>query len=162
MKRAKRGISNFARTRQALLACFLGLGFAALWPGVALATFSSQVGPQGIVDSATDDGGGRIRISWSLESEPPEGYRFSYTTPTKVCVHWGVMENGEVRSPTRTCFTSEASNQSDLVVDTGIGADGPTTVFGVILVPYYWNNPMWPEKDGIRVSTNVTLNATTS
>ncbi|MDE0002398.1 MAG: hypothetical protein OXQ29_06865 [Rhodospirillaceae bacterium] len=154
----EQGVPYFARTRRALLASLLALGLVAVWAGVVFAQ-GSQSGPQAYVDSATDDGGGRIRIAWSLEAKPPEGYYFSHSLPGKVCVDWRVVESG-VRGPsTETCFTSEISNQSDLVVDTGIGADGPTTVFSVMLVPYYVNIPLWPHDDGVMRRTEVTLNA---
>ncbi|MCY4382609.1 MAG: hypothetical protein OXE44_05600, partial [Nitrospinae bacterium] len=68
----KQGVSNFAKTRRALLAGLLGLGLAVLWSGVVFAVGTvPQTGPHAYIDSATDDGGGKIRISWSLQSEPP-------------------------------------------------------------------------------------------
>ncbi|MDE0005666.1 MAG: hypothetical protein OXQ29_23490 [Rhodospirillaceae bacterium] len=159
MKRAKRGISNFARTRQALLACFLGLGFAMLWPGAAQGWTQYLRGPAALINSATDDGGGRIRVSWSLEPVPANSV-YDNAHPHKVCVLWGVVENGVEGSSTNTCFTSETSNQANLLVDTGIGADGARTVFYVYLFAYY--NDVRVYADNERQRLEVTLNATTS
>ena len=103
-------------------------------------------GPQAYVDSATDDGGGKIRVSWSLQSEP-EGVKFANDLPEKVCVIWAVVTDGVVGADKSTCFTSEAANQDDLVVDTGIGGDGPKTVYSVSVAPYYNGLPMWPVND---------------
>ncbi|MDE0005662.1 MAG: hypothetical protein OXQ29_23470 [Rhodospirillaceae bacterium] len=158
MNGLKRGVSDFARMRRALLAGLLGLGLVVLCPGEALAV-ASLAGPQVVIDSITDDGGGRIRVSWSLESEPPEGHRFSNSQPDKVCVAWSVVENGVRGKGTETCFTSEISSQSDLVVDTGIGGDGPTTVFSVTVYSYYGHNAYLPRENGAIRRTQVTLNA---
>ncbi|MDE0005660.1 MAG: hypothetical protein OXQ29_23460 [Rhodospirillaceae bacterium] len=149
--------------RRALFAGLLGLALVVLCSGVALAR-TTKNGPHAYVDSATDDGGGRIRIAWSLQAESAD-LTFLSSTPEKVCVGWKVVENGVTKgSVTETCFTSEASSQSDLVVDTGIGGDGPTTVFSVTLVPYYrtyyGSTPLFPVNDeGVWRWTQVTLNA---
>lgn len=135
MNRPERGISNFAKMRRTLLACVLGSCLAALWPGVAPAK-GTVLGPAAVLDSATDDGGGRIRISWSLEPKIPD-HSYLYTTPDKACVAWGIVKDGAYGKATLTCFTSEASSQADLVVDTGIGEDGPTTVYWVRVAAYY-------------------------
>ena len=154
----KQVVSDLAKTRRALLAGFLGLGLAVLWSGVVLGQ-TVQRGPQAYVDSATDDGGGKIRISWSLQSEP-EGVKFENDLPEKVCVIWALVTDGVVVADTSTCFTSEAANQDDLVVDTGIGGDGPKTVYSVILVPHYNGLPLWPlDENGNSRRTEVTLNA---
>ncbi len=157
----KQGVSNFAKTRRALLAGLLGLGLAVLWSGVVFAVGTvPQTGPHAYIDSATDDGGGKIRISWSLQSEPPPNRTFTYTQPTKACVEWAVVEDGVRKTGTWTCFTSEAASQDDLVVDTGIGGDGSKTVYSLILIPYYGVFPMWPkDENGNTVTTEVTLNA---
>ncbi len=154
----KQGISNFATTRRALLAGLLGLGLVILCSGVVLGQ-TDQRGPHAYVDSATDDGGGKIRVSWSLESEP-EGVTFRKDLPEKVCVYWAVVEDGVTKPGTLTCFTSEAANQDDLVVDTGIGGDGSKTVYSVLVAPYYDGTPMWPKNDDETMRwTEVTLNA---
>ncbi|MDE0002397.1 MAG: hypothetical protein OXQ29_06860 [Rhodospirillaceae bacterium] len=159
MNGSKRGVSDFARTRRALLAGLLGLGLVVLCSGAALAG-GTRLGPKGFIDSATDDGGGRIRIAWSLQAEPPEGYRFARSQPTKVCVGWHVVENGVGGPRTTTCFTSEVSSQADLLIDTGIGGDGPATVFSVILGSYYDSTLMLPQQeDGTLQVVEVTLNA---
>ena len=158
MNRWKQGVSNFAKTRRALLAGLLGLGLVILWSGVVFAISAKRVGPHAIVDSATDDGGGKIRVSWSLESEP-DGVEFNNDLPGKVCVDWAVVQDGVIGAETSTCFTSEAASQEDLVVDTGIGGDGPKTVYSLMLVPYYNNFPFWPLVDGVWQTTKVTLNA---
>ncbi|MDE0002396.1 MAG: hypothetical protein OXQ29_06855 [Rhodospirillaceae bacterium] len=162
MNGLKRGVPDFTRMRRALLAGLLGLGIVALCSGAALAqgTYGTQIGPIGFIDSATDDGGGRIRVSWSLQAEPPEGYRFSRSQPDKVCARWSVVENGVRGSSTETCFTGEASNQSDLLIDTGIGGDGPTTVYSVLLLTYYNGNLMLPLLEDRSIQrVEVTLNA---
>ncbi|MCY4382371.1 MAG: hypothetical protein OXE44_04400 [Nitrospinae bacterium] len=161
MSRWKQGVSNFAKTRRALLAGLLGLGLAVLWSGVVFANTGNteQMGPHAIIDSATDDGGGKIRVSWSLESEP-ENVTFKKDLPEKVCVYWAVVENGVEGSFTSTCFTSEVSSQEDLVVDTGIGGDGPKTVYSLTVIPYYYGLPLFPEDvNGSMPMTEVTLNA---
>ncbi|MDE0005661.1 MAG: hypothetical protein OXQ29_23465 [Rhodospirillaceae bacterium] len=159
MNGLKRGVPDFARTRRALLAGLLGLGLVVLCSGVAL-TQTVVNGPHAYVDSATDGGGGRIRIAWSLEAESAD-LTFVSSLPEKVCVTWWAVENGVRKGSAKdTCFTSEVSSQSDLVVDTGIGGDGPTTVFLVTLVPYYESAPMYPTDDeGVWRRTEVTLNA---
>ena len=151
------GIPDLAKMRQALLAGFLGLGLAAPCSDAALA-LASLAGPHATIDSATDDDGGRIRISWSLETTPPEGHFFTSTTPGKVCVIWAASEDGEYGPSTETCFTSEISSLADLVVDTGLGEDGPTTTYQVMLVPYYAGSPLWPQEDGVWRLEEVTLN----
>ena len=78
----KQVVSDLAKTRRVLLAGLLGLGLAVLWSGVVFAT-TEQAGPRAIIDSATDDGGGKIRISWSLQSEP-EDVTFKKDLPEKV------------------------------------------------------------------------------
>ena len=154
----KQVVSDLAKTRRALLAGLLGLGLAVLWSGVVLGQ-TVQTGPQAYVDSATDDGGGKIRVSWSLQSEP-EGVKFATDLPEKVCVIWALVTDGVVGADTSTCFTSEAASQDDLVVDTGIGGDGPTTVYSVSVAPYYDGSPMWPVNDDKTWRwTKVTLNA---
>ncbi|MCY4382608.1 MAG: hypothetical protein OXE44_05595 [Nitrospinae bacterium] len=154
----KQGVSNFAKTRRALLAGLLGLGLAVLWSGVVFATTIVN-GPRVIIDSATDDGGGKIRISWSLQSEP-ENVTFRKDLPEKVCVFWAVVEDGVEGSYTDTCFTSEVASQDDLVVDTGIGGDGPKTVYSLVPVPYYYGLPTFPaDENGNQLTTEVTLNA---
>ena len=155
----KQVVSNFAKTRRALLAGLLGLGLAVLWSGVVFATSTAAIGPQAYIDSATDDGGGKIRITWSIESEPPSGYTYDYNKPDKACVSWAVVTDGVSGSFTSTCFTSEAANQDDLVVDTGIGGDGSKTVYSLILIPYYQSLPLYPLEDGVLRTTEVTLNA---
>lgn len=145
-----------AAMRRELLAGVLGLGLAALWWGAAAAqTWVSQAGPQVEVRSVTDDGGGRIRISWSLEAAAPD-VRFRNSHPQKVCVWWGAVENGTPGPVSETCFTGEASSQADLLIDTGIGGDGPTAVYAAFTVPYYNNIPMRPYGDG--AWRTVTLN----
>ena len=156
----KQAVSALAKTRRALLAGLLGLGLAVLSPGVVFAA-ATQIGPHANVDSATDDGVGKIRISWSLQSEPPAGYYFTNDLPGKVCVNWAVVKDGVFGSFTSTCFTSEVSSQEDLVVDTGIGVDGPETVFSVSVIPYYGGIPFWPLVDGVWQRTEVTLNTLT-
>ncbi|MDE0002395.1 MAG: hypothetical protein OXQ29_06850 [Rhodospirillaceae bacterium] len=161
MNGLKRGVPDFTRMRRTLLAGLLGLGLVVLCSGAALAqgTYGTTIGPKGFIDSATDDGGGRIRVSWSLESEPPAGYRFQRSQPDKVCVNWRVVENGVKGPSTETCFTSEVSSQSDLVVDTGIGADGPATVYSLMLFSYYSGALMLPkQEDGTFQRVEVTLN----
>ncbi len=154
----KQGISNFATTRRALRAGLLGLGLVILCSGVVLGQ-TVRRGPQANTDSATDDGGGKIRVSWSLQSEP-EGVKFANDLPEKVCVIWAVVTDGVKGADKSTCFTSEAANQDDLVVDTGIGGDGPTTVYSVSVAPYYNGLPIWPANDdGTWRRTEVTLNA---
>ena len=87
-----------------------------LWSGVVFANESNlrQVGPHAFVDSATDDGGGKISVSWSLQSEP-EGVKFENDLPGKVCVRWAVVTDGVKGADTSTCFTSEVSGQDDPV-----------------------------------------------
>ena len=154
----KQVVSDLAKTRRALLAGLLGLGLAVLCPGVVFAT-TGVVGPEAYVDSATDDGGGKIRVSWSLESEP-EGVSFNFKLPGKVCVNWAVVEDGVRKTGKWTCFTSEVASQDDLVVDTGIGGDGPETVYSLILVPYYLGIPSLPKDENENLlMTEVTLNA---
>ena len=129
-----------------------------LWSGVVFATTSVH-GPLVIIDSATDDGGGKIRVSWSLESEP-EDVTFRKDLPEKVCVNWAVVTDGVSGSVTSTCFTSEVASQEDLVVDTGIGGDGAKTVYTLIPVPYYYGLPLYPaDENGNPLTTEVTLNA---
>ncbi len=71
-----------------------------------------------------------------------------------------MVEDGVRKTSTRTCFTSEAANQDDLVVDTGIGGDGSKTVYSLLLIPYYNDILMWPrDENGNTVTTEVTLNA---
>ncbi len=151
----KQAVSDLAKTRRALLAGLLGLGLAVLCPGVVFAT-TGVVGPEAYVDSATDDGGGKISVTWSLQSEPPPNHTFTNDLPGKVCVYWAEVENGVRKYGTNTCFTDEASNQDDLVVDTGIGGDGAKTVYSLTIIPYYNGVPLFPAK---REWTEVTLNA---
>lgn len=160
MNRTKWGTSNFARTRRALLACFLGLGIAALWSGAAQGWTVYILGRSGFINSATDDGGGRIRVSWYLKPPAPNT-EYAKEYPDKVCVSWRVVTNGkmEAQAYTDTCFTSETPTQSDLVVDTGIGADGPNTVYSLVLLSYYNNKVLYPVNDGAVQRVQVTLNA---
>ena len=154
----KQGISDFAKTRRALRAGLLGLGLVILCSGVVLGQ-SLRRGPQANIDSATDDGGGKIRVSWSLQSET-EGVKFANDLPEKVCVIWAVVTDGVKGADTSTCFTSEAANQDDLVVDTGIGGDGAKTVYSLILLPYYNGFPLFArDENGNAQTTEVTLNA---
>ncbi len=161
MSKWKQGVSKFAKTRRALLAGLLGLGLVILWSGVVFATGTvGQLGPHAYVDSATDDGGGNIRVSWSLQSEPPANTTFANDLPEKACVDWAVVEDGVRKAGTTTCFTSEAANQDDLVVDTGIGGDGAKTVYSLILLPYYNGFPLFSrDENGNAQTTEVTLNA---
>ena len=153
MNRLILGIPDFAKMRRALLASVLGLGLVALWPSVAFGK-GVTAGPEALLDSATDDGDGRIRVSWSL-SEAPEDIEFLNDHPDKVCVSWAVVENGERGSGTETCFTSEASSEADLVVDTGIGGE-TSAEYAVLLLTYYNGLRMTPS--GGYTYTNVTLN----
>ena len=90
----KQVVSDLAKTRRALLAGLLGLGLVILWSGAVFAAGTGyQAGPHAIIDSATDDGGGKIRVSWSLESEP-DGVEFHNDLPGKVCVYWAVVTDG--------------------------------------------------------------------
>ncbi len=155
----KQVVSDLAKTRRALLAGLLGLGLAVLWSGVVFAINTAVIGPHAYIDSATDDGGGKIRVSWSLQSEPPANTTFSNDLPGKACVDWAVVEDGVRKAGTTTCFTSEAANQDDLVVDTGIGEDDPKTVYSLVLIPYYQSVPLYPLEDGVLRTTEVTLNA---
>ena len=162
MNRWKQGVSNFAKMRRALLACVLGLCLVILWSGGVFATGKvAQIGPLAYLGSATDAGGGRIRITWFLQSEKllPSHIFFTNTLPEKVCVTLHVVENGVKGPGTNTCFTGEVPSQSALVVDTGIGGDGPATVFSLYLTPYYEGIPLWPKVNGVWQWTEVTLNA---
>ena len=71
-----------------------------------------------------------------------------------------MVEDGVRKAGTTTCFTSEAANQDDLVVDTGIGGNGSKTVYSLILIPYYNGFVMLPrDENGNTPTTEVTLNA---
>ena len=93
-------------------------------------------------------------------TEAPEGVKYLNSHPTKVCVDWARVVDGTRESTTEECFTSEVSAQSDLIVDTGLGADGPTTEYELLLFAYYDTNRLNPV--GGYVYTSVTLNAGTS
>ncbi len=130
---------NFGRMRRALLAGVLGLGLGAV--SVVGVTDTTSIGPAALLDSATDDGGGKIKIEWSL-SEEEEGVTYSYSHPDELCVGW--KEEGSSEARTDTCFTSEISTQSDLLVDTGI-AEGTTANYDVILFTLYSNIRLYGE-----------------
>ena len=153
MNRLMPGIPDFAKVRRALLASLLGLGLVALCPSVVVGK-TRMVGPSAVLDSATDDGDGKIRVSWSLQ-EAPADHVYANPHPEKVCVRWAEVENGERGSTTDTCFISEASTEADLVVDTGIGGDGPSAVYAVKMLAYYYGIAIGIGGDGY---TNVTLN----
>ena len=156
---SKRGVRGFATMRRTSFACLLGLGLVIVWSGTSSVTGQTVLrGPHAAVDSATDDGGGQIRVSWSLETTPPADHAYRTTTPDKVCVGWRTVANGEFGPMTHTCFTGEVSSQADLVIDTGIGGDGPTTEYELTLVPYYFGVPLYPYVDGAWRRTRVTLN----
>ena len=125
-----REIFNFDRAGRALLAgvlvLILGLGAASVVGQTQL------LGPKALLDSATSDGDGEIDISWSLQ-EAEEHEVFLYSHPTEVCVSYRVGSSGEF---TKSCFTTEISNQDDLIVDTGID-EGTTASYEVILDTYY-------------------------
>ncbi len=123
---------NFDRTRRALLAGVLGLGLGAV--SVVGVTDTTSTGPVALIDSATDDGGGKIRIEWSLSEE--EGVTYTNSHPDELCVSW--KEHGSSEARTDTCFTSEISTLSDLLVDTGIAEDS-TADYDVILGTFYNN-----------------------
>lgn len=140
----------------ALPAGLVGLGLMVLSSGAAMGQGSS-IGPYAVLDSATDDGGGRIRISWSISAARP-GYTFINSHPDEVCVHWRTVKDGVRGSDTDTCFTDETANQTDLLVDTGIGADGPATVFEVLVRAYYDDVPRFHPEEPYDYD-EVTLNA---
>ena len=149
------GIPDFAKMRRTLLASVLGLGLVALWPSAAFG-FTMLLGPSAALDSATDDGGGVIRISWSLE-EVPSGSRYVEPHPSEVCVSWAEVVDGQRGALTETCFTTEVSSQADLLVDTGIGGDGPSAVYAVLLFSDYGEIRKNPPNNDFTY-TQVTLN----
>ena len=129
-----REVFNFDRTWRALLAgvlgLILGLGAASV---VGEITDNTLLGPYALLDSATDNGDGKIRIEWSLQ-QAEEHQVFQNSHPDKVCVYWVEVGSGEEH--TNTCFTSEISNEDDLLIATGIG-EGTTADYDVLLLTYY-------------------------
>lgn len=150
MNRSIPGIPVFARMRWLLCVGALGLGLVAPWSD-ATAIQVIVIGPAGVIDSATDDGDGEIRIEWSL-SAAGENEVFVNPYPDEVCVRWGKTGG----STTDTCFTEGMSTQTDLLVDTGLGADEPATEYETVLYTYY-NKAVRNPDDGF-VTVTVTLN----
>ena len=117
-----RGNSYFAKTRLAMLACVLGLGLAALWPGAARAANLPQ--PQ--INSLADEGGGNIRASWQLA----ESVNLSDAFPMKeVCARTyklplDLTKTSLDGADAHTCFSDNLANgqagQADLVFPSGI------------------------------------------
>ena len=125
----------------------------------SVAATYSTLGPNAVIDSLSDAGGGMINISWSLSS-PAEDEEHIYEYPTKVCARWAVVEDGTRGDFTTDCFTEGMSTQSDFEVDTGLGVDGPRTEYTVLLRTYYDGRVLGPldVDKGFRFVT-VVLNA---
>ena len=124
------GMFDFDTARLAVLAGALALCLAALWPNAAQGQSGTLVYKKPIIDSATDDGGGKIRVAWSWQRLRPDETAYPYV-PETICVRWGI-EN--VRN--KACFTSEISTRADLVFDTNI-EEGKSAVYQVILRTNY-------------------------
>ena len=93
--------------------------------------------------SATDDGGGKVRVEWKMvwgnyQTTGPLGS----ATPERLCAYWGRDGAWDSR-----CW-SGLNNNNDLVFDTGIGSDRSvgSAVFSVLLQLYFRRNvypPLW-------------------
>ena len=111
---------------------FAALALSTLFAGNALAdsdcTGTSEMwGLLPVLDAATDDGNGNIRVAWSL-APAPSCYTAVHETPENACVRWW-LEAGTGESD--QCFTAEAGSQSDLVFDSGMAADDALRDSGV-------------------------------
>ena len=132
MNRRFCGMFGFGAARRALPAAALALCLAALWPGAAQGGNKATILNKAVIDSATDDGGGRIRVAWSWGPIPPV-HSASSIPPVSLCVFWGEP------SPSlsdKTCFTDELATGADLVFDTGL-EKGKSVVFEVVLRTNY-------------------------
>ena len=117
-------------------------------------------GPHAILDTLSDAGDGKISISWSLSTaRKNEVYRSAF--PDKVCAKWAIVEDGTRGDYTADCFTEGMSIQSDLEIDTGLGTNGPTTEYAVLLVTYYGDVQMGA-RNGVSDWKRITLNAENS
>ena len=135
MNKPYSGMTGFGRgkARRATLACVLGLVLAALWPGASAPVHAEGEGSLyniPVIDSATDDGGGKIRIAWSW-GPIPETQQARTDSPEDICVYWDVDESSTLDN--KTCFTSELPTQADLVFDTNIDESTPSAVYRVLL-----------------------------
>ena len=142
-------LSSFGRMWWwAVLASALVLGAAAA---------SAQDGPPTLdgyipyVDSATDDGDGEIRISWSFHVL--DGWEVATTNhPDEILVEWQAEERGNSTYLSDSTSTNPAN---DLVVDTGIGsiASLAEETFTVTMMARYGSKWMYglPE-EGVSVT----------
>ena len=114
---------------------FPALALGALFAGNAQADLDCIVsgsvwGLSPVIDDATDDGAGRIKVEWSLEPDsicaPAEN-----TTPEEACVAWD-LESGEGET-SHQCYTDEAGSQNDLVFDSGMADDVASATYRVRL-----------------------------
>ena len=117
-------------------------------------------GPHAILDALSDAGDGKISISWSL-STARENEVYVNEYPDKVCAKWAIIEDGAHGEYTTDCFTEGISTQSDLEIDTGLGANGPKSEYAVFLTTYYGDVPL-AARDGVLQWKSITLNASNS
>ena len=108
----------------------------AICPVPSSAETVARSGPSLVVDGVEDAGNGIMRVSWSLQFLANRTYAHNH--PEKVCVGWKEVVDGVLQSGyDEACFTSEMSSQADLNIDTGLGADGPTTEYALAFAVYY-------------------------
>ena len=129
MNKRFRGMFDLDKARLAIFAVAFAFCLAALWPHTAQGQNQEGVAlyKKPLIDSATDDGNGRIRIAWSWEPIP-EGHYAVSDSPTSICVYWWLDEASD-----KTCFTSELSTQADLVIDPGMDENTKSAVYEVML-----------------------------
>ena len=132
MNKRFRGMFDLDKARLAIFAVAFAFCLAALWPHTAQGQNQEGVAlyKKPLIDSATDDGNGRIRIAWSWEPIP-EGHHAKPDSPTSICVYW--VEGKLNNFGNKTCFTSELSPQEDLVIDTGMAEDTKSAVYDLLL-----------------------------
>ena len=111
-------------------------------------------GPDVVIDTLSDAGNGKIKVSWSLETLPADQTALN-DHPKKVCAKWATKVNGERGEVSEVCITSGISTQKDIEIDTDLNANAPPTIYTVALFEYYKDYP----EGGLPEWEDVTLNA---
>ena len=144
MNKRFRGTSALDTARRASLACVLGLFLLALWPNAATAQESHFYGIA-VIQSATDDGGGKIRVSWTLKDSTVYAAKKDPGPPVKICHYWWWAEDMFAFS-TEECLDFPAG-EADLVWDAETGKIPGVSAFvkyGVHLAVTYADRPSMP------------------